>query len=143
MLSPALLLFLLPLGLFLVVCGLGMYTGKWPVLLAVDGFFPGQAGLAATYIGACMVLATFSPLWLDRDDIPVLQAILSLVSLLCMIIGLVGCFWMPRFMQPGWMKEMDEQMARGEDLYSLTFGPKNGTSADVGDRRETGHTPPS
>jgi hypothetical protein len=77
------------------VCGLGMYTRRWPVLLVVDGFFPGQAGPPATYIAAWMILTTFSPLWLSRDDIPVLPGILSLISLACMVIGLLGCFWMP------------------------------------------------
>lgn len=120
MFSPALLLFLLPLGLFLLVCGLGMYTNKWPVLLVVDGFLPGQGGLAATYIGAWTATLPFGDWWLSWD-IPVLPGILSLLNTACLVIGLVGCFWMPRFMQPTWIKELDDRIKRGEDAYSLKY----------------------
>lgn len=135
MISPALLLFLLPLGIFLLICGLGMYTNRWPVLLAVDGFFPGQAGLAATYIGIWMIMTTFSPLWLSSDA-PIVAGLLSLVSLASLVVGIVGCFWMPRFMQPAWIEELDDRIARGEDAFSLKYGKQGGTPADSVIRKE-------
>ncbi|SDQ96683.1 hypothetical protein SAMN04489742_3288 [Arthrobacter crystallopoietes] len=120
MFSPALLLFVLPLGLFLLVCGLGMYTKKWPILIFADAFLPGHPGLAATYIGAWMATLPFGSWWLSWN-VPVLPGVLSLLSTVCMVIGLVGCFWMPRFMQPAWLKETEDEIKRGEDAYSLEY----------------------
>jgi hypothetical protein len=123
--SPALLLFLLPLGLFLLACGLGMYTNRWPILLAAEGFLPGKPGLAATYIGLWMIMTTFSPLWLS-SELPVLAGALSLLSFACMVIGVAGCFWMPRFLQPAWVRELDDKAKRSEDAYSIYKRQRNG-----------------
>ncbi|MBT1003528.1 hypothetical protein KIH31_13030 [Paenarthrobacter sp. DKR-5] len=121
MINPYFALFVVPWGLFLFVCGILLYRKIWLGLLALNSVAPGQPGLAATYIGAWLATLPFGNWWLSWH-IPVLPALLSFANLACLVIGIVGCFWMPRFMQPRWLRETNDAIKRGEDLYTLKYG---------------------
>ncbi|RZU60869.1 hypothetical protein EV380_0420 [Zhihengliuella halotolerans] len=96
--------------------------------LALKSFFPGWAGLAGLYLGlAFLGLSIFMVLHgLDLLHGP----IMTLVGLVCVVaafaglpIGIIGFFWLPRFMLPKWVKEDEEKMARGEDKLSQDLRP--------------------
>lgn len=121
MINPYFALFLVPWGLFLLVCGILLYRKIWLGMLALNSIAPGQPGLAATYIGAWLATLPFGQWWLSLP-IPALPGLLSIANLACLVIGIVGCFWMPRVLQPRWLKKTNDEIERGEDPYTLKYG---------------------
>ncbi|MEB7503569.1 hypothetical protein [Arthrobacter koreensis] len=112
--------FMLPFGLIVFTGGLLLYTKKFVGLLVLDSFMPGKPSLAQTYIGAWLLLMAPSEFVL-QSDIDALIVPYSFVLLGCLALGLLGCFWMPKFLQPKWMKEGDKLEARGKDPFTKRF----------------------
>ena len=108
------------LGLVPFVGGVLLYTKKFVGLLVLDSFMPGKPSLATTFLGAWLLL--MAPAHFVREtDIDALIMPYSILTLGCLAIGLMGWFWMPKFLQPRWMKEGAELEARGEDPYTKRF----------------------
>ncbi|MCC9192694.1 hypothetical protein LOC59_03365 [Arthrobacter sp. zg-Y916] len=108
------------LGIVPFVGGVLLYTNKFVGLLVLDNFMPGKPSLATTFLGAWLLLMAPSEFVL-QTGIDALIVPYGIVLLGCLAIGLMGWFWMPRFMQPRWMKEGDKVEARGEDLFTKRF----------------------
>ncbi|WP_102160559.1 hypothetical protein [Zhihengliuella halotolerans] len=121
-------LFLSSMSAILVVSGVMAYRGKYVMWLALKSFFPGWVGLASLYLGiAFMGLSIFMVL----EELDILHGpIMTLIGLamagatfVCLPIGIIGFFWLPRFMLPKWIKETEERIARGEDKLSQALRP--------------------
>ena len=117
--------FMLPFGLILFTGGLLLYAKKFVGLLVLDHFMPGKPSLAQTFIGAWLILMAPSEFVL-QSDIDALIVPYGILLFSCLAIGLLGCYWMPKFLQPRWMKEGDKLEARGEDRFVRDFYDSNG-----------------
>ena len=109
-----------PFGLLLLVGGLLVYRKKFVYLVVLDERFPGKPSLACTFLGMWLMLLPAS----GFREITAHEAIFvpyALLTFVCQGIGILGWLWMPKFMQPRWMKEFDQLVARGEDLYTRRF----------------------
>ena len=116
----ALFAMVFPFGLFLFIAGLLVYRKKFPGYLAMDRILPGKPSLATTYLGAWIMLLPMSHIITEAGN-EVLLFLYAAAAFACFAIGIGGAFWMPRILQPKWMKESDRLEARGEDLYSTVF----------------------
>ncbi|WP_312180430.1 hypothetical protein [Arthrobacter sp.] len=116
----ALFAILLTWGLVLFTGGVLLYTKKFVGLLVLDNFVPGKPSLACTYLGAWLILMAPAE-FVRQTGMDALIIPYAMLTLGCLAIGLLGCFWMPKILQPRWMKEGDKLEARGEDLYSKRF----------------------
>ncbi|MFZ3452570.1 hypothetical protein [Arthrobacter sp. 7Tela_A1] len=117
--------FMLPFGLILFTGGLLLYTKKFVGLLILDRFMPGKPSVACTYLGAWLLFMAPQH-FVNQTGIDALIMPYSALLLGCLAIGLLGCFWMPKFLQPRWMKEGDKLEARGEDRFVKDFYNSNG-----------------
>lgn len=113
------------LGIVPFVGGVLLYTKKFVGLLVLDRFMPGKPSLAQTFIGAWLLLMAPSEFVL-QSDIDALIVPYGILLFSCLAIGLLGCYWMPKFLQPRWMKEGDKLEARGEDRFVRDFYNSNG-----------------
>ncbi|MDK1359697.1 hypothetical protein QNO00_05375 [Arthrobacter sp. zg-Y1219] len=116
----ALFAILFPWGLFLCLVGILTYRKKFLRFLAVDDFFPGKPSLATTYLGTFIMLIA-SAHFVSVADLEALTVPFGLALFTSWLLGVGGIFWMPKFLQPAWMKEADRLMARGEDLFAKRF----------------------
>lgn len=123
------------LGVLLVVSGILAYTGKYKGWLMLKSFLPGWPGLAGGFIGVMILLAVFMPLAGDALP-PVLFLLLAAVLFCSMLLGIVGMFWLPRFLLPGWIREQQEEMRRGEDAFSQAMRPGGALHGRLGVRPE-------
>ncbi|MFC7400858.1 hypothetical protein [Citricoccus sp. GCM10030269] len=110
------------LGVLLVASGVLAYTGHYKGWLMLKSFLPGWPGLAGGYIGVMILLAVFLPLVGDAMP-PLLFLVFAAVLFVSMLIGIIGMFWMPRFLLPQWVKETQDEMRRGEDTFSQAMRP--------------------
>ena len=127
----ALFAIIFPWGLLLFAGGILLYRKIFVGLIVLDSFLPGKPSLACTYLGAWLMLLSAS------DFVPEIEAVsvpYTLLMFACQGIGMLGWLWMPKFLQPEWMKEGDRLMARGEDRYTRDFlkGRKVMTTATEG-----------
>ncbi|MCC9173281.1 hypothetical protein [Arthrobacter sp. zg-Y179] len=106
------------MGLLLFIGGILLYRKKFVGLIVLDGFFPGKPSLACTYLGAWLMLLSALHFVPDNEAVSVPY---TLVMFACQGIGMLGWLWMPKFLQPEWMKEVDRLMARGEDRFTREF----------------------
>lgn len=112
----ALFAILFPLGLFLFVCGLLLYRKKFVGLVVLDGFLPGKPSVASTYLGVwlmCLSVAHF----VTESENPFLVFPFGAVMFGAQAIGMIGFLWMPKFLQPKWMKQTDRRISRGQSRY--------------------------
>ncbi|MCQ1949331.1 MULTISPECIES: hypothetical protein [Arthrobacter] len=107
-----------PFGLLLFVGGILVYRKIFVGMIVLDGFFPGKPSLASTYLGAWLMLVSALHFVPDNEAVSVPYTLLMFA---CQGIGMLGWLWMPKFMQPEWMKEVDRLMARGEDRFTREF----------------------
>lgn len=114
----ALLAIMFPWGLLLFTGGLLLYRKKFVGLLILDESFPGKPSLACTYLGAWLMLLS---VWGVVTFNGALAGPYGLLTFACQGIGMLGWLWMPKFLQPKWMKEVDRLMARGEDRFTTDF----------------------
>ncbi|WP_404320521.1 hypothetical protein [Arthrobacter luteolus] len=113
------------LGIVPFVGGVLLYTKKFIALLILDSFMPGKPSLATTFLGAWLLLMAPQH-FVNETGIDALIMPYSALLLGCLAIGLMGWFWMPKFLQPKWMKEGDKLEARGEDRFVRDFYDSNG-----------------
>lgn len=110
-----------PLGLLTFVLGLLAYKGGIAPT-PLDDQFPGKPSLANTYLGMWLMLLSGAnfPQIMDSDILIVPYALLTFA---CQGIGMLGWLWMPRFMQPAWLKEPDRLRARERrrDLHARRY----------------------
>lgn len=119
LMSVVLALTTLPLGLFLVWASISMIRQKWMYLLVADSFLPGKPSLAALPLGILMVCVPFNGL---ISGLPQpLSGLIGLLLMACLVLGLLGCFYVPRFLRPRWMQESDERVKSGTDAYSAEY----------------------
>lgn len=123
------------LGVLLVVSGVLAYTGHYKGWLMLKSFLPGWPGLAGGFIGVMILLAVFLPMVGDALP-PALYLLLAAVLFGSMIIGIIGMFWLPRFLLPGWIREQQEEMRRGEDAFSQAMRPGGALHGRLGVRPE-------
>ncbi|MCU1633681.1 MAG: hypothetical protein JWM61_2333 [Micrococcaceae bacterium] len=117
--SPVLLITILPLGLFLAWASISMIRQKWMYLLVGDSFLPGKPSLAMLPIGILMACAPFNDLIYGLPQ--AVTGPISLFLMACLVSGFVGCFYVPRFLQPRWMKDSDDEIKRGGGLYAAKY----------------------
>ncbi len=126
--EPLPLTILLILGVTCLVSGIMAYRGRYVSWLALKSILPGWAGLASLYLGAAFLAlpaATFVLRAMPEGD--VVRALLGLLLIGIMIagaiIGIIGMFWLPRFMLPRWIKDTIDEIERGEDPLSKAVRP--------------------
>lgn len=117
--SLLLLLTVFPLGVFLVWASISMIRQKWMYLLVGDAFMPGKPSLAMLPLGIMMACSPFGGLVLALPQ--PWSGLFGLFLMACMTLGLLGCLYMPRFLQPRWMKDSDDEIKRGEGLYANEY----------------------
>ena len=117
--------FMLPFGLVVFTGGVLVYTRKFVGLLILDRFMPGKPSLATTFLGAWLLLMAPQH-FVNESGIDALIMPYSALLLACLAIGLMGWYWMPKFLQPKWMKEGDKLEARGEDRFVKDFYDSDG-----------------
>jgi hypothetical protein len=100
------LLTIVPLGIFLTWASISMIRQKWMYLLVGDSYLWGKPSLAMLPLGLSMVTLPFTGLVLGLGG-PI-AGLFSVFSIGCMVLGLAGCVWVPRFLHPSWMKVVDE-----------------------------------
>ncbi|WP_146065603.1 hypothetical protein [Arthrobacter pityocampae] len=88
-------------------------------LIVGDAFMPGKPSLAMLPLGFWMATMPFGNILLDAPE-PI-SGIFALLSTGCLAFGLLGCLYVPRFLQPRWMKESDDRIKRGEGLHATTY----------------------
>ena len=109
------------LGLFLLLCGIMVHLKRWLRLLLMNGLFPGQPALATTWLGLSFCLLSLGGLvGMERMPDPV-PGLLGVILIPAMLAGVVGMFWYPLFLRPGWMRRDAELQAKGEDLFAKRF----------------------
>lgn len=113
----ALFALVFPLGLFLFVCGLLVYWGKFMAFLAFDGIFPGRPSLGSTYVGVALMCTSIAH-FVTETDSPLLLLPFVAVLFSAMILGVGSFLWVPGFLRPQWMKDHEQQAARGEDPHT-------------------------
>lgn len=118
---PILLFTSLPLGLFLVWASIALIRQRWVYLLVGDTYLPGKPSVAMLPLGIFLVGVTFADALLGLPQ--PLSGLIGLVLLACMAAGLLGCLYVPRFLQPSWMKKSDERLKNGTEDYSMKYGP--------------------
>lgn len=117
--NPLLVFTVLPLGIFLTWASISMLRQKWMYLLVADSFLPGKPSLAMLPNGILMMLVPFSD-WITALPKP-LSGMISILLIICLAAALIGCFWMPRSLQPQWMKDSDERLKNGTDAAAATY----------------------
>lgn len=113
------------LGIAPFIGGVLVYTRKFVGLLILDRFMPGKPSLATTFLGAWLLLMAPQH-FVNESGIDALIMPYSALLLACLAIGLMGWYWMPKFLQPKWMKEGDKLEARGEDRFVKDFYDSDG-----------------
>ncbi|WP_349828625.1 hypothetical protein [Brevibacterium litoralis] len=115
------------MSLVLVVSGVMAYREKYVSWLILKSFFPGWPGLAGLYLGiafgSLLVLNTLMDSEVARGNIPLSLLVLFGVMVLGLVIGIVGMFWLPRFLLPRWVKETSDEIRRGDDPLSRDLRP--------------------
>ncbi|WP_206604334.1 hypothetical protein [Arthrobacter pityocampae] len=105
--------------MFLFWASLSMIRQKWMYLLVGDAFMPGKPSLAMLPGGFWMATLPFSNILLDAPE-PI-SSIFAFTNFGGLVFGLLGCFYVPRFLQPRWMKDSDDEIKRGEGLYANEY----------------------
>jgi hypothetical protein len=118
--SLLLLLTIFPLGVFLFWASISMIRQKRMYLLVGDAFMPGKPSLAMLPLGFWMATLPFGDALLGAPE-PI-SSIFAFLSTGCLAFGLLGCLYVPRFLQPRWMKDSDDRIKRGEGLYAAKYG---------------------
>lgn len=108
----ALFAVMFPFGLLLFVGGLLVYKQKM-VPPALDDRFPGKPSLACTFLGMWLMLLPASN-FREITSSDIIFVPYALLTFACQGIGILGWLWMPKFMQPAWLKEADRLKARGK-----------------------------
>ncbi|WP_157975655.1 hypothetical protein [Brachybacterium sp. YJGR34] len=112
----------------LLVSGIMAYRGTYVSWLALKSFFPGWPGLAGLYLGIAFADVLLMRALLDAAlDGPLLLGIVYLllfgILVASAMIGLIGMFWLPRFLLPLWVRETIDEIRRGEDPLSQALRP--------------------
>ncbi|GAA3697866.1 hypothetical protein GCM10022377_08470 [Zhihengliuella alba] len=126
--QPVFFAILLGIGGVSFVSGVLAYRGKYVAWLALKSFFPGWPGLAGLYIGAAILSGAGAAVILQAmPEGNIVRALLGLLLIFTMIagaiIGIIGMFWLPRFMLPQWVKDTIDEIKRGEDPLSQALRP--------------------
>ena len=100
----ALFAILFPVGLLLFTGGVLLYRRKFVGLIVLDSFLTGKPSLACTYLGVWLMLMSVGHFVLETE-VDALIVPYGLLALGCLAIGVIGWLWMPRFLQPRWMKK--------------------------------------
>jgi hypothetical protein len=122
-------------GLILVISGVLAYTGRYRSWLMLKSFLPGWPGLAGGYIGLMVLLAVFVQPLIDTLPGPLLLVVAA-VAFGSMLLGIIGMFWLPRLLLPGWIREQQDQMVRGEDRFSRATRPGGALHGRLGVDRD-------
>ncbi len=117
--SLLLLLTVCPLGVFLFWASLSMIRQRWMYLIVGDAYMPGKPSLAMLPLGFWMATLPFGHALLGAPE-PI-SGTFAFLSTGCLAFGLLGCLYVPRFLQPRWMKDSDDEIERGEGLYATTY----------------------
>ncbi|MFC4333801.1 hypothetical protein [Salininema proteolyticum] len=112
----------------LIVSGVLAYRQKYVAWLALKSFLPGWPGLAGLYLGmafaAILVLKSMLDIGVEGNAVLALAyLVLFAVFALSLAIGIIGMFWLPHFLLPRWVKEMVDEIERGEDPLSRDLRP--------------------
>lgn len=110
------------LGALLIVSGYFAYRGKYVAWLQLKSILPGWPGLAGLYLGIWMVLFPVVG-WLLEVAKPLGAVVAVFAWLPSLLLGLIGLFWLPRFLLPQWIKDDIEEIRRGEDPLSQALKP--------------------
>lgn len=109
---------LIAIGLALVTFGVAAYRGRGK--FAVTTWMFPTAHFATAWIGSAVLSGGVGRLVVaaQPDDGPapvalrVLGGVVLLVGAVCWLVGLVGLFWLPAVLTPGWFRQW---RARGSD----------------------------
>ncbi|GHD04242.1 hypothetical protein GCM10008096_11330 [Zhihengliuella salsuginis] len=112
----------------LIVSGVMAYRQKYVAWLALKSFFPGWPGLAGLYLGIAIATILVLNSILDAATagnllLGLAVLVLFAVFVLCLVTGIVGMFWLPRFLLPRWVEDMVEEIRRGDDPLSRDLRP--------------------
>ncbi|MGP9618153.1 hypothetical protein ACT3S2_14125 [Arthrobacter sp. AOP36-A1-22] len=91
-------------GIVSLALGIAAYSGRDKSWMITKSVLPGQSGPALLYIGISFTLLPFTVPLMDVMP-PILALLLGGTVLVCLFIGFIGFFWLPRFMHPRWMRE--------------------------------------
>jgi hypothetical protein len=131
------------IGAISFVSGILAYQGKYKSWLVLKSFlFPGWPGLAGLYVGLGIMMASLSGLVVDAGTPGFLIFLWVVVMFASMVTGIIGMFWLPRFMWPSWIKETADKMRRGEDAYSQAMKPGGSLYGKLGRPRSEWPTEP-
>ncbi|MDK1326204.1 hypothetical protein [Arthrobacter sp. zg-Y1143] len=108
-------------GLLVMVPGLLVYSGRFRHYRAgLNILWTGEPALASTYIGAAFALFPVTQFVIQPNVYPLIGLVFLPLYFLIAVIGILGNFWMPRPLQPKWIKEekpreKQEQTIRAAD----------------------------
>lgn len=103
-----------PLGVLAFLYGLYVYRHKFGYPIGLDRRSTGKPSLACTYLGVWIMLLSVA----NFPQVTSIEAIFipyALLMFVFQLIGILGWFWMPKVLQPKWMKELDRRAARGDN----------------------------
>ncbi|MCQ1945550.1 MULTISPECIES: hypothetical protein [unclassified Arthrobacter] len=126
-------LILIPLGTILMLCGLLVYNGRFRhYRTGLNIVLSGEPALATTYLGAAFILMPLTQFAMDGGINALVTMFLILLMFIAGILGVLGSFWMPPFLQPQWIR--DEKKAarrrRMEEAARRTSGGGMSSQAD-------------
>lgn len=110
------------IGAILVVSGYFAYRGKYVAWMLMKSFLPGWPGLAGLFLGIWMILFPVVG-WLIDVAKPLGALVVVFVWFPSLLLGIIGMFWLPRFLLPQWIKDDIEEIRRGEDPLSQALKP--------------------
>lgn len=104
---------LIPFGVLIMVPGLLVYNGRFRhYRKGLNTMWTGEPALASTYLGAALIGIPVMGMVIRSDNLQIFGLLLVPAVFLSLAIGILGNFWMPRFMKPRWIKDADDEAKR-------------------------------
>ncbi|NUL46924.1 hypothetical protein F7P69_17215 [Cellulosimicrobium funkei] len=112
------------LGGVTFISGILAYQGRYKSWLVLKSFLaPGWAGLASLYLGMGLLLIGAGGFAASTDLPDVIVVVCGALGFPSLVLGIIGFFWLPRFLWPRWLKDTQQEMDRGEDKLSQAMKP--------------------
>lgn len=116
------------MSVVLIVSGILAYRDKYVAWLALKSFFPGWPGLAGLYLGIAFASLLVLSVLMDvasRENplLGLLVLVLFAVFVVSLLTGIIGMFWLPKFLLPAWIQETVDEIRRGDDPLSRDLRP--------------------
>ncbi|MBG6085462.1 hypothetical protein [Zhihengliuella flava] len=116
------------MSVVLIASGILAYRNKYVAWLALKSFFPGWPGLAGLYLGIAFASLLVLSVLMDvatrgNPLLGLVVLVLFAVFVTSLLTGIVGMFWLPKFLLPKWIEEMADEIRRGDDPLSRDLRP--------------------